>query len=266
VPLLIKDLGHMTMKKNEEKNTYWQDVENKELDPEFLQSEFNKSELHFDIGTAQKDRRSFLKIMGFSFTTLPLVSCMRIPVKKALPYLSKSDQVVPGVANWYATTMDPMTGSALLVKTREGRPIKIEGNPLSPVTKGGTLPTCQGSILSLYNSYRYKGPQISNVNTSWEEIDGKLRSELDKINESGKEIVLITPTLSSPSTFKVIEKLKRKYKKFSHIVFEPSGMSSILMANKEVFNLPNYPKINIEKANIVVSFSADFLGTWCSPV
>jgi hypothetical protein len=110
---------------------YWQDVENKVLDSETLSQEFQDGE--FDSFSVKKSRRSFLKIMGFSVTALPLTGCIKIPVRKALPYLHKNDTVIPGVANWYASTWK---GIPVLVKTREGRPIKIEGNSKSTVTKG----------------------------------------------------------------------------------------------------------------------------------
>jgi len=254
---MVKDLENSNQ-------PYWQDVENKVIDPEVLKSEFAEGELHFDIGSIKKSRRSFLQIMGFSFTALPLTGCFRIPVKKALPYLHKSDQVVPGVANWYATTMDPMQGCALLVKTREGRPIKIEGNELSPITKGGTLPTCQASVLSLYDSHRYKGPVLDGRDVSWEVIDNHLKAKLG--NMDGKEIVLVTSTLSSPSSLRLIDELKSRYSNFSHVVYEPSSMSSILKANKETFGASVYPELRMDQADLVVSFSADFLGTWISPV
>ncbi len=252
------------MKKNN--TTYWQDVENKVLDPEHLKSEFGEGELQFDIGSIKKDRRSFLKVMGFSFTAIPLASCMRIPVKKAIPYLYKSDQVTPGVANWYATSMDPMKGSSLLVKTREGRPIKIEGNSLSPITKGGTFGTDQASVLSLYNSSRFKGPLLDGKPIEWANIDKKLEAALNNANDKEKKIVLVTRTISSPSTLDIIAQLKEKYSNFDHVVFEPTSQSAILRANEECFSNAVYPTISLDRADLIVSFSADFLGTWLSPV
>lgn len=247
---------------------YWQDVENKVLDPEYLKAEFSETEgtLKFDIGSIKKDRRSFLKAVGFSFTALPLASCMKIPVKKALPYLSKSDNIVPGVANWYATAMDPTRGSALLVKTREGRPIKIEGNPLSPLTFGGTMGTDQASVLSLYDSYRFRGPLLNGAQTDWQEIDKDIKNKLDKINENGKDVVLVTKTVSSPSVKRLIDEVSSKLSNFRHVVYEPYSYASISNANKETFGYKNYPTLRFDKADVVVSFSADFLGTWLSPV
>lgn len=115
---------------------YWQDVENKVLDQEFLSKEFQDGE--FDSFSIKKTRRNFLKIMGFSVTALPLTGCIKIPVRKAIPYLKKNDVVYPGVPNYYASTWK---GLPIRVKTREGRPILIEGNSMSTVSQGGTVRT-----------------------------------------------------------------------------------------------------------------------------
>jgi len=249
------------------KNEYWQDIEKKESDPADLQSEFSAEEISFDIGSIKKSRRNFLQVMGFSFGALPLVSsCMRIPVKKALPYLWKSEQIIPGVANWYATSMDPLHGSSLLVKTREGRPIKIEGNPLSQATLGGTMATDQASILSLYDSYRYKQPQKNSQQVNWLLVDLEIKLKLQELSQQGLPITLITEPLSGPSSLRVIKKLQEKFPSLEHIVYQPNDMQSIVRANEECFDISAHAKYSIDKAKLILSFSADFLGTWISPV
>lgn len=247
---------------NDDLLEYWQDVENKK--PE-IQGEFGQ-ELNFDIGSIKKSRRNFLKIMGFSFSSLPLASCIKIPVKKSIPYIHKSDQVVPGVANWYATSMDPLIGNSLLVKTREGRPIKIEGNPLCPVSKGGTFATDQASVLSLYDSFRYKSPEINGTMATWGMVDSNIKKSIEDVENKKQKTVLMTRTITSPSTLEIISKLKNKYANFEHIVYEADSLSSILQANQECFSTSVYPTLSLDKADLIVSFSADFLGTWLSPV
>ncbi len=244
-------------------NKYWQDVECKELSAEHLKSEFHEAELNFDIGSIKKSRRSFLSVMGFSFTALPLLSsCLKIPIKKSLPYLYKSDQVVPGVANWYATSMDPLFGEALLVKTREGRPIKIEGNPLSPISKGATMPGSQASLLSLYDGHRYKKPLLNDQSSDWDTIINNLKEKLVK---QTKKTYLVTRSLSSPSSIRLINEIKKKYPHFQHIIYESSSMSSMIAANQLMFGSASYSRFEMDKADLVVSFSADFLGTWLNP-
>lgn len=268
--VIIKKIEGIEMTKKDETQTktdsqYWQDVENKVLDPEYLKSEFAESELQFEVTDAKKNRRDFLKVMGFSFTALPMASCLRIPVKKALPYLNKSETAIPGVANWYATTLDPRLGEHLLVKTREGRPIKIEGNPLSTQYKGGTTAYTQGSLLSLYDQQRKQDPMLNGAKVSFDSLDASLVAGLNKAAEAGKPIYFYTPSISSPSFLKLIKELKAKYKTLEHVVFEPGSAGAIVNANRETFKSGVLPEYRFDKAKLVLSFNADFLGTWISP-
>jgi len=254
------------IKKAGQTPTYWKDVEDKFPDPASFKGEFADGELDRYYGT-NNSRRDFLKLMGFSFATVPLASsCIRIPVKKALPYLEKSDQVVPGVANWYATAMDPSLGSALLVKTREGRPIKIEGNNSSPITLGGTSAYDQSSVLSLYDSSRFKGPMLDGHAKDWNSIDADLKQKLMAAVEAGKEIALITATQSSPSTLALIEEFKKYYKTTSHTVYEPHSDSAVIAANQVTFGKAVSNRYDLSNANLVVSVNSDFLGAGCGAV
>jgi len=111
-------------------------------------------------GLIESNRRDFLKILGFVVGAATLASC-EIPIKKAIPYTIRPDDIVPGVANYYASTfVDGGDVCSVLVKTREGRPIKIEGNSLSPIFKAGTSARAQASVLSLYDYNRIRKPAI----------------------------------------------------------------------------------------------------------
>ncbi len=184
----------------------WQDVEQKVLDPAVLKNEFPEN--HFDSMTVEKTRRSFLKIMGYSVSALPLTGCIKIPVRKALPYLNKVDNTIPGVPNYYASTFE---GVPLLVKTREGRPIKVEGNPQSITTLGGTDAKAQASVLSLYDSNRYRSALIEGKSVEWKEFDKNLKERLAKVQG---EIAVVTPSLRSPSEIAIVNKFKQKFQKY----------------------------------------------------
>ncbi|MBI2518888.1 MAG: 4Fe-4S dicluster domain-containing protein [Bdellovibrio sp.] len=239
---------------------YWLDVERKNIPEDELKAEFIEGE--FDsFNKVVKGRRDFLKIMGLGLASMPLVSCMRIPVKKALPYLQKNDTVVPGVANWYATYHPVNGGAALLVKTREGRPVKIEGNTACPYSQGGLMPIHQASVLSLYDSHRFKNPQKKSQEVSWSSIDNEIVAALDRIQASGKKIALVTGTVSSPSFVAIISLLKKKYSNLVHIVYDAFSSSSVILANKDAFGLPVETSYSFDKAELIVSFGADFLGT-----
>ena len=130
---------------------------------EFLNSDDSESK-----GTS---RRDFLKVMGFSTAAVALAAC-ETPVNKSIPYVVKPEEVTPGVANFYASTFyDGHDYASVLVKTREGRPIKIEGNDLSKVSHGATSARVQSSVLSLYDGSRLNGPLAKGNPTTWKNVD-----------------------------------------------------------------------------------------------
>ena len=122
-------------------------------------------------GRGETTRRDFLAAMGFTLAAAGLAGC-RAPVQNAIPLLVGSDDIIPGVANWYATTCGGCASScSLLVKQRDGRPIKIEGNAESTVFGGGTCATGQATVLSLYDDERLRGPLWHAQPANWAEID-----------------------------------------------------------------------------------------------
>ena len=235
---------------------YWQDVENKVLDPKMLSQEFADDE--FDSFSVTKSRRSFLKIMGFSVTALPLTGCIKIPVRNAVPYLLKNDTVIPGVANWYASTW---AATPILVKTREGRPIKVEGNAKSTVTEGAVDAQAQASVLSLYDSYRFMGPKAGGEEVKWNVLDSKVSDALSVAKEEGKEIYLITSPVSSPSQLAAINEFSNKFAA-KHVSYSAVSNYAAAKANLITHNQLTHNEYNYENADIVVSIGADFLGTW----
>src|SRR6187549_2228888 len=142
---------------------------------ELEQDEF-REELPFEgfdkngLEDAKTPRRDFLKYLGFSTAAATLAASCKIPVRKAIPYANKPENIIPGVAKYYATTY-VQDGDVIPVvaKVRDGRPIKIEGNELSSYTGGGTSARAQASVLDLYDMYRAKFP-LHNVKGKFEEV------------------------------------------------------------------------------------------------
>src|SRR6201987_3750003 len=136
------------------KRKYWKGLPELNQSPEFLQSKNNEFAEDLPIAEAlgseslnasNTSRRDFLKVVGFTTAAAALASC-ETPVINSIPYVNKPEDVTPGVANFYASTFyDGHDFAAILVKTREGRPIKIEGNTLSKHTNGGTSARIQAS-------------------------------------------------------------------------------------------------------------------------
>lgn len=253
----------------ENKNTYWKGLEELNNDPKFLRNKRNEfaegipleEVLTEQDGELTSNRRDFLKYFGFGISAVALAACNKAPVKNAIPYIVKPENITPGVPNWYAST-NPTTGVSVLVKTREGRPIKIEGNPESPLFKGGVNANDHGSILELYDNERLQGPKAEGNDVDWNTIDGKITAGL----AAAKNIRIVSGALNSPSTKKAIGEFITKYPQTKHVVYEPVSYSAILEANAQSFGKKVIPGYQFDKANVIVSFAADFLGTWLSPV
>lgn len=256
------------MTDNPERN-YWQDIDNPKSPPGSASDEFPQEHASefFDSSLVNKSRRDFLGILGFAFGAVPLVSsCHRMPVKKALAYLNKEERVTPGIANWYATTCGGCSASCgLLVKTREGRPIKIEGNPENPFSRGGVCAVGQAMVLGLYDSYRYLKPQVGISDVSLEEVDREVIKRLTEIRSSRGRVALVTGEIRSPTTLKVIGEFISRAKA-DHFIYEPVSLFPIARAHLQTHGQAALPRYHLDQADLVVSFSADFLGTWYSPI
>src|SRR4029077_10620118 len=123
------------------------------------------------ITTGKSSRRDFLKMLGFSTGAAVIAASCEMPVRKSIPYIWRPEEIVPGVANYYASTFyQGGDYGAVLVKTLEGRPIKIEGRDKknARITKGGTSVRAQAAVLSLYDGARLRNPKRGKENITWE--------------------------------------------------------------------------------------------------
>jgi MoCo/4Fe-4S cofactor protein with predicted Tat translocation signal len=211
-------------------------------------------------------RRDFLALMGFTLAAAGLSGC-RAPVQNAIPLLVGSDQFVPGVSTFYATTCRGCASScSLLVKQRDGRPIKIEGNAESAIFGGGTCATGQATVLSLYDDERLRGPLWQGKPAKWEEIDQQIVQSLKAAEAGQREVVLLSGTITSPSTRAIIAEWRERHPRFSHVEYDPVSFSAMRAANAESFGRAVVPHYDFGKARVIVGLEADFLGTWLSPV
>jgi MoCo/4Fe-4S cofactor protein with predicted Tat translocation signal len=255
----------------ESNKKYWKGLEELKTTPEFVENnkgEFAESlpieELLSEAGLkTPTPRRDFLKAMGFGLGAVTLAACQKAPVHKSIPYLIKPEEVTPGVANYYVSSYK---GHGILVKTREGRPIKLEGNPACLLGEGRLDAVSQASILDLYDVSKLKDPQLDGKKSSWNEVDAFVRGELNKIQAGGKKIRIISSTINSPSTNRVIADFIAKYPNTRHVQVDGVSYSGILQANQASFGRAVLPHYHFDRADVIVSFGADFLGTWISPL
>src|SRR5499427_944909 len=215
---------------------------------------------------AEATRRDFLALMGFSLAAAGLAGC-RAPVQNAIPMLVGSDDIVPGVANSYATTCGGCASScSLLVKQRDGRPIKIEGNAESRLFGRGTCATGQATVLSLYDDARLRTPLWHGQPAKWEEIDRQVLEALKAAREKKRKVVLLSGTIARPSTKAIIAEWRKSGHNFEHVIYDPVSLSGLRQANGQSFGQAVIPHYSFDKARVIVGLDADFLGTWLSPV
>jgi molybdopterin-containing oxidoreductase family iron-sulfur binding subunit len=213
-----------------------------------------------DAEQSGTSRRDFLKIMGFSTAAVALAAC-ETPVNRAIPYVVKPEEVTPGVANFYATTFyDGHDYSAILVKTREGRPIKIEGNDLKGLTHSGTNARVQASVLGLYDGARLRGPVLKGQPSTWKSTDDAVAASL----KNAGAIRILTSTIISPSTKSVISGFISKYPTAKHITYDSISYNALTKANQNVFGKNVVSSYDFSKAKVVAAIACDFLGNWLS--
>jgi Fe-S-cluster-containing dehydrogenase component len=239
---------------------------------EFIENSNKETSLLEDLGNSeatsaiQTNRRDFLKFLGFGLGAATVAAGCDIPIKKALPYVTKPDSIVPGIANYYASTfVNGGDMSSILVKTREGRPIKIEGNDMAINNFGKTSARAQASVLSLYDTNRFANPQKKEgkvfKDIDWVTLDKEIKAKLT----SASNIRILTSTVVSPTSKKAIADFQTKYPSATVVTVDPVSYSAILSANQANFGKSALPTYKFDKASVIVSFNADFLGTWISP-
>jgi molybdopterin-containing oxidoreductase family iron-sulfur binding subunit len=254
---------------------YWKGIEELQETPEFLNLQQNEfaEELPVDkflgdenLVDSSTNRRDFLKFLGFSVTAASLAAC-ETPVRKAIPYLNKPEEITPGVANYYASThWDGLDFSSILVKTREGRPIKVDGNELCPITQGGSNARIQASVLSLYDSARIAGPTKAGNEISWEVADKEITEKLAAAASQGNGIRILTSTVISPSLKAAFDEFAKVYPTAKVVTYDSISYKGIAESHKAYFGKAIIPTYSFDKADYIVSIGCDFLANWLSPI
>lgn len=213
------------------------------------------------------DRRSFLKAAGFTFAGAMAAGCQQASLDKAIPYLIQPEEITPGTAYWFATTCPGCpAGCGVLIKCREGRPIKFEGNPDHPVSRGGLCAMGQASLLGLYDSHRLSGPLMKGASATWQQVDEEVVKALTSIRQKGGAVRVLTGTVNGPTARATIERFVDGFKNARHVEYDAISRSAILDAHAVSHGRRVLPRYRFGSAEVIVSFDADFLGTWISPV
>ncbi|TDG38007.1 4Fe-4S dicluster domain-containing protein [Pedobacter changchengzhani] len=251
----------------ESNKKYWKGLEEYKNTPDFVENSKNEFAEPLPIEDVLNEaglstvtpRRDFLKALGFGLGAVTLAACQTAPIHKSIPYLIKPEEVTPGIPNYYTSSYN---GQSILVKTREGRPIKIEVNPNAGAFNRGTDARTQASVLDLYDVSKLRSPVLKNEETTWAKVDAFVKQALTSAQSSGKKIAIVSSTINSPSTKAVIADFIVKYPAAKLVQYDAVSYTGIIQANKNSFGKAVLPKYNFDKADFILSFGADFLGTW----
>jgi molybdopterin-containing oxidoreductase family iron-sulfur binding subunit len=254
-----------------ENKKYWRgisELENPELTQGLAEQEFpsNIPAEEFlgnqeNLESTHTSRRDFLKYMGFTTAAATLAAC-ESPVYESLPYVVAPEEIIPGIANYYATSYyDGHDYASLLIKTREGRPIKVENNKEAKMN-GGANTRVHASVLNLYDSTRLQNPVVGGQESDWATLDAEVKKGLQAAESSGKQVVVLTSSVISPSQKALMKKFGESFSDFKMVSMDPISYSNKLDAWQEATGKRALPTYNFAKARAIVSVGADFLGDW----
>ena len=255
-----------------ENKTYWKSAdqlnEGNPIIEQLEQKEFAEhipvNEFLGDSETLEESstsRRDFLKYVGFSTAAATLAACEG-PVIKSVPYVVQPEQIRPGVANYYATAIaDGFDFGSVLIKTREGRPIKVENNSDATVL-GGANARVHASVLSLYDVKRLQGPKANGTDITWEDLNLQVGAKLKALAATGKEVIILTQTFASPTTLKIVTDFITAYPNVKHVTYDSVSESAALDAFETAYGVRALADYDFSKADAIVSVGADILGDW----
>ena len=216
-------------------------------------------------GTASLDRRAFLAVAGLSAS---LAACERLPVRHALPYLVPPEEITPGVSAHYASTCLACPAACGLVATvRDGRPIKLEGHPEHPLSRGGLCAFGQGDLRALYDAGRLRQPSLERRAAAWDDVDAGVRAGLEQAKRSGRAVYVLSPTITSPTTRAAVGAFLAAWdgRLVEHDP-EAEPVSAVLEANEIVHGRALLPSLGIGAADLLVTLGTDLLGAGPDPV
>ncbi len=207
-------------------------------------------------------RRRFLSLMAASAALAATTACEKPPEDTVVPYTKKPTDVIPGVADYYASTyQEGLIPYGVLVKAREGRPIHIDGNDEHPLFEGKTSLRAQAETIGLYSPERLRQPRLASSPASWKDANARVTAALEEAATRNKAVLLLTPAVVSPTRRAVIAELKKALPGLKHVAWEPALPLTDRAASSAPYGEGLTPRYRVERARIIASFEADFLGT-----
>jgi anaerobic selenocysteine-containing dehydrogenase/Fe-S-cluster-containing dehydrogenase component len=215
-------------------------------------------------------RRTFLKITGIGALSIAS-GCNTRPDKTLFSLVETPDDMVTGKASWYASTCrECPAGCGILAKNREGRVIKVEGHPYHPINKGALCMRGQASVQAVFHPDRLNTPMLKENNNfkpiSFDQAQEMLRIKTAAAAAKGPGKVHMITEVAGENLFALFSDTLQIWKSQPPVVFETFAYESLKMANHKVFGIKALMSYRMDQADLLVSFGADFLETWLSPV
>jgi len=212
-------------------------------------------------------RRDFLKVLGVGGAAAT-VGCGTDRVEKLIPYVVHPDQTVPSASNYYATTCRECAAACgVLAEEREGRVIKLEGNPAHPLNRGALCARGQAAVQGLYNPDRYRGPMLRKngalTAVSWDEATRTLAQRLGELRSRGQAANSVFINQHESGSFPAfLDQWLAGYGMPAHLSYDADAPLSTVAANRQAYGGVSWPRLDFDAARLVVSFGADFLDGW----
>jgi len=241
---------------------YWSSLGQLHNSPEYRKQLLRDYKTEKPDDPNQFSRRSFLTIMGASMALAGLAGCRR-PVEKIVPYVKQPEEVIPGVPQFYATTM-PMGNSSygVIVESHEGRPTKIEGNPAHPSSLGASNLFMQAAILGLYDPDRSSKVIHKGKEKSFDDFTKFYKELFDNhIKNKGEKLAILSESFSSPTLSRLKREFEKNFPKATWVAYEPISDENSLNALRRLTGKNIRPVYHYDKADIIVSFDADILNS-----
>lgn len=248
-----------------ENSKYWKSINEfngKELDVEKSDEFMEGTTDDFDPSQLKGlSRRKFIALLSAS-TAFAATACSDYHDQKELaPYTKRPDGLLPGKPNYYASTCNGCSQACgILIKTREGRPIKVDGNELHPINKGKTCATGQASVYNLYDPSRLQFPMKGKGKVNWTVADSDIIKKLDETVKAGKKIAVITHPTNSPTEKKLLDEFKQRYSTAEIYSYDLFNNCNKKLGWVKSYGNADLPAINWDEADIILSLESDFLG------
>ncbi len=244
---------------------FWKNLDQLADTPEFhdlMQEEFPRQTTEWVDAVS---RRGFMKVMGASLALAGLAGCTKQPDEPIFPYIRQPEDLILGVPMFFATAFPFPTGAIpVLVKSDAFRPIKVDGNPEHPMSRGKSDAFTQATLLALYDPDRSQHILNRGQNASWGEFQAAF-SQAAKSSSGGQGIYFLSETVTSPTLAAQWRQVQAAYPQAKFVQWEPVNQDSSRTASKAAFGQYVDAQYRLENADLIVSLDADFLGGIAHP-